>query len=54
MGDDHQEEIEKLNAGFQEYEADYTDLERSNGFEVYITSHSALRACICNTTLLIV
>jgi hypothetical protein len=32
--DDHQEDIEKLNAGFQDWESDYTDQERSMGFEV--------------------
>ena len=34
MDADHQEDIEKLNAGFQEWESDYTDQERSMGFEV--------------------
>lgn len=31
---DHQEEIEKLNAGFHEYESDYTDQEKGLGFDV--------------------
>lgn len=34
MDADHQEDIEKLNAGFQEWESDYTDQERSMGFEL--------------------
>jgi len=32
--DDHQEELDKLNAGFQEYETDYTDQEKALGFDV--------------------
>jgi len=32
--DDHQEELDKLNAGFQEYETDYTDQEKALGFDL--------------------